>query len=45
MLAGRSGLIEMGSEEQLGELDDGFGEHLSTLEDFPYAKYGIDVPL
>lgn len=45
VLAGRSGLIEIGNEEQLGELDDGFGEYLSTLEDFRYAKYGIEVPL
>ncbi|PMD13593.1 HAD-like protein [Hyaloscypha hepaticicola] len=45
VLAGRTGLIEIGNEEQLGEVDDGFGEYFSTLEDFPYAKYGIEVPV
>ena len=26
-----------------GEIDDGWGQLLETLEDFPYGKYGIDV--
>ena len=44
-MAGRSGLIEIANEEQLSERDDGFGEYLSTLVDFRYAKYGIEEPL
>lgn len=32
-----------GSPGQVGELDDGWGEVLSTLEDFDYLKYGIDI--
>ena len=45
VLAGRTGLVKIGNEEQLGEVDDGFGEYLPTLEDFPYGKFGIEVPL
>ncbi|KAK4466196.1 HAD-like domain-containing protein [Cladorrhinum samala] len=29
---------------QLGEIDDGWGDYLPTLVDFPYDKYGIIVP-
>jgi len=41
VLAGRTGLVRIGNEEQLGELDDGSGEYLQSLEDFPYGKFGI----
>ncbi|KAJ5388773.1 HAD-superfamily hydrolase subfamily IA variant 3 [Penicillium cosmopolitanum] len=27
-----------------GDIGDGFGQILSTLEDFPYARYGIQLP-
>ncbi|KIW99308.1 uncharacterized protein Z519_00971 [Cladophialophora bantiana CBS 173.52] len=43
VLAGRTGLVEIGDEEQLGEIDDGWGEYLASLENFPYAKFGIEV--
>jgi pseudouridine-5'-monophosphatase len=26
---------------QLGEVDDGWGEYLKSLENFDYEKYGI----
>jgi pseudouridine-5'-monophosphatase len=42
VLAGRTGLVEIGSEHELGHLDDGHGEQLSSLENFPYAKFGIE---
>lgn len=45
VLAGRSGLMDIGNAEQLGEVDDGFGEYLPTLEDFSYEKYGIELPV
>ncbi|KAJ9149827.1 HAD-like protein [Pleurostoma richardsiae] len=41
VLAGRTGLVKIGDEDQLGELDDGWAEQLPSLEDFPYAKFGI----
>jgi hypothetical protein len=28
---------------RLGEEDDGWADHLSSLEDFPYKKYGMIV--
>lgn len=30
--------------EGRGEVGDGWGEYLATLENFPYKKYGIEVP-
>ncbi|TVY32794.1 Uncharacterized protein LSUB1_G006669 [Lachnellula subtilissima] len=42
VLAGRTGEGE-GDLHQVGEIDDGWAEHLETLEDFPYEKYGIVV--
>ncbi|KAF7910717.1 uncharacterized protein EAF01_002226 [Botrytis porri] len=42
VLAGRMGMM-VGSEEQLGEIDDGWGQLLPNLEDFPYGTYGIVV--
>lgn len=45
ILAGRTGEAGVGVEEhQLGEVGDGWGEYLATLEGFPYDKYGIVVP-
>ena len=41
VLAGRTGLVEIGDEDQLGQLDDGWAEQLSSLEAFPYAQFGI----
>ena len=32
-----------GHAGQVGEIDDGWGERLETLEDFDYSKYGIDL--
>ncbi|RDW75643.1 hypothetical protein BP5796_06464 [Coleophoma crateriformis] len=43
VLAGRIGLVPIGDEWQLGSLDDGWAEYVPSLEDFPYAKYGIDA--
>ncbi|KIW79980.1 hypothetical protein Z517_06595 [Fonsecaea pedrosoi CBS 271.37] len=43
VLAGRTGLVKIGNEDQLGEVDDGWGECLTSLEDFPYARFGIEV--
>ncbi|KAL7936454.1 HAD-like protein [Trichoderma chlorosporum] len=45
VLAGRTGLIEIGDNWQLGEVDDGWGECISSLEYFDYEKYGIHIPL
>ncbi|TVY42308.1 Uncharacterized protein LOCC1_G004612 [Lachnellula occidentalis] len=42
VLAGRTG-EGVGDLHQVGEVDDGWAEHLETLEDFPYEKYGIVV--
>ncbi|KAJ9602724.1 hypothetical protein H2200_012918 [Cladophialophora chaetospira] len=37
------GIPLAGSPGQVGELEDGWGELLGTLEEFDYLKYGIDV--
>lgn len=45
VLAGRTGEAGEGvEEEQLGELGDGWGVYLGSLERFDYGKYGIVVP-
>ncbi|KIW26378.1 uncharacterized protein PV07_09478 [Cladophialophora immunda] len=44
VLAGRTGLIEIGDEWQLGEIDDDWAECIPSLEQFNYEKYGIEVP-
>ncbi|RYP07691.1 hypothetical protein DL765_009056 [Monosporascus sp. GIB2] len=44
VLAGRIGLVDIGDEEQLGVLDDGWSEQLPSLENFPYEKFGISAP-
>jgi pseudouridine-5'-monophosphatase len=43
VLAGRIGLIEIGDEWQLGEIDDGWAEQLPSLEMFPLEKFGIEI--
>lgn len=45
VLAGRTGLMEIGDSWQLGEVDDGWAECISSLEHFSYNKYGIVVPV
>lgn len=41
VLAGRIGLVPIGDEWQLGELDDGWAVKLQSLENFPYSDYGL----
>lgn len=43
VLAGRTGMIEIGDNWQLGELDDGWAECIPSLQHFNYDKYGITV--
>ncbi|KAI9043630.1 putative HAD superfamily hydrolase [Aspergillus affinis] len=43
VLAGRTGLIEIGDEWQLGDVDDGWAESIPSLECFDYDTYGINV--
>jgi pseudouridine-5'-monophosphatase len=45
VLAGRTGMVEIGDEWQLGEPDDGWAECIPSLGHFDYDKYGIDVSL
>lgn len=42
VLAGRTGEGE-GDLHEIGEVDDGWGEYLENLENFPYERYGIVV--
>ncbi|KAF4770427.1 hypothetical protein HAV15_012811 [Penicillium sp. str.  len=44
VLAGRTGITEVGDDWQLGEIDDGWAEAIPNLEHFNYKKYGIAVP-
>ncbi|KAK0715598.1 HAD-like domain-containing protein [Lasiosphaeris hirsuta] len=41
-LTGQAGNVDL---HDLGEPDDGWADYYPTLIDFPYAKYGIEVPL
>ncbi|KAI0007390.1 HAD-like protein [Xylariaceae sp. FL0662B] len=43
VLAGRTALLPIGDDHQLGTVDDGWAEQLASLEDFPYSKFGIVV--
>jgi pseudouridine 5'-phosphatase len=43
VLAGRIGLVKIGDEQQLGEIDDGWAMKLVSLEEFPYEDFGISV--
>ncbi|KAI2995332.1 hypothetical protein CBS147346_9960 [Aspergillus niger] len=44
VLAGRTKLIDIGDDWQLGEIGDSWAECIKSLEHFDYEKYGIDVP-
>lgn len=41
VLAGRIGLIDIGDESHLGQVDDGWGECIPSLDQFDIKKYGI----
>jgi pseudouridine 5'-phosphatase len=41
VLAGRMGRFQIGDEGQLGEINDGWAEKISSLEHFAYDKYQI----
>ncbi|KAI0449879.1 HAD-like domain-containing protein [Xylaria acuta] len=43
ILAGRTGRFEIGDDWQLGKIDDDWAESISSLENFDYEKYGIQV--
>ncbi|KAH8810883.1 HAD-like domain-containing protein [Xylogone sp. PMI_703] len=43
VLAGRTGVTELGDDWQLGEIDDDWAESIPSLEHFNYEKYGISV--
>ena len=43
VLAGRTGEGGDVDMHQVGKIDDGWAEHLVTLENFPYEKYGIAI--
>lgn len=43
VLAGRTRMVEIGDEEQLGDVDDGWAEMIPRLDYFDYVKYGINV--
>jgi pseudouridine-5'-monophosphatase len=43
VLAGKTGMIHIGDNSDVGEVDDGWAETISSLEEFNYEKYGIDV--
>lgn len=41
VLAGRTGMIDIGEREQLGEIDDDWAECIDSLKNFDFVKYGI----
>ncbi|GIC86401.1 putative HAD superfamily hydrolase [Aspergillus udagawae] len=43
VLAGRTGMSEIGDEWQLGEIGDDWAECIPSLDHFDYKKYGIVV--
>lgn len=43
VLAARTGHGGSEDSHQLGEIDDGWAEYLTSLENFPYEKYGIAI--
>uniref|UniRef100_A0A8H7NLW8 Uncharacterized protein n=1 Tax=Bionectria ochroleuca TaxID=29856 RepID=A0A8H7NLW8_BIOOC len=45
ILAGRSGIFNIGDDWQLGEVDDGWAESIPSLRHFNYGKYDIHAPL
>jgi len=42
-LAGRIGLSDVGDKDQLRRVGDGRGIMFTSLEGFPYNKFGIDI--
>jgi pseudouridine-5'-monophosphatase len=44
ILAGRTGLVQIGDDWQLGEIDDGWAVKLSSLEQFSSRDFGILMP-
>ncbi|KAM3426304.1 hypothetical protein MY4824_010026 [Beauveria thailandica] len=44
VLAGRTGMFEIGDDWQLGAIDDGLAECIPSLQHFNYDKYGIIIP-
>jgi pseudouridine 5'-phosphatase len=44
VLAGRTAMIDIGDHWQLGHIDDGWAESISSLEHFDFEKYGLQVP-
>lgn len=44
VLAGRTTSGSSEDMHQVGELDDGWADYLESLVDFPYARYGIEIP-
>jgi len=45
VLAGRTGLVPIGDDWQMGEIDDGWALKISSLEQFPSRDFGILVSL
>lgn len=43
VLAGKNDMVSIGDEHQLGNPGDGWAEQLTTLENFPYDEFGIEV--
>lgn len=43
ILAGRSGLFNIGNEHQLGQVDDGRGQCIDSLNEFVPGEYGIEL--
>ncbi|EUC39862.1 hypothetical protein COCMIDRAFT_10139 [Bipolaris oryzae ATCC 44560] len=43
VLAGRMGMNALGDDWQLGEIDDGWAECISSLEEFNPRKYGLEI--
>ena len=43
MFAGRMETNALGEDWQLGKVDDGWAESITSLKKFDYRKYGIKV--
>lgn len=43
VLAGKTGVVNIGDHGQVGEIDDGWAEAIPNLEHFSYERYGIEV--
>lgn len=43
VLAGKTRMIYIGDNSDIGDVDDGWAETISSLEEFNYERYGIDV--